>query len=290
MDICTELSLISGAVDALGLLNLGGCMEEITQQLDDWEGGNIQNLTHLNDKIKAVLARQTNALPPPGLELPVLTLPHNTIVDSNGVQRGVFDGVMSAISNLKAENSRIKTRLDAMQANLAAGGGVVFGCHTFTSEQHVMDVVMAECPQGDAFSLFIDPMSIFCHDGMYLPYAGWQKEMKEMERWGFMSKTACKVVASFDANNSWWYTEGKGGTPGLKLATFASAEKWSRAGGMIGRRDEIEASVQSASNPICGGIEHKLPIGGKLAQVATRMLERMNLWIHAVHKHLDEEL
>ncbi len=105
------------------------------------------------------------------------------IVDSNGVQHRVFDGVMSAISNLKAENSRIKTRLDAMQADLAAGGGVVFGRHTFTLEQHVMDVVMAECPQGNAFSLFVNPMSIFCHNKMYLSYKGWQKETKEMERW-----------------------------------------------------------------------------------------------------------
>jgi hypothetical protein len=135
------------------------------------------------------------------------------IVDSNGVQRGVFDRVMSTISDLKAENSRIKTRLGTMQANLAAGGGVVFGRHTFTSEQHVMDVVMAECPQGDAFSLFADPMSIFCHNRMYLPYAGWEKETKEMERLGFMLKTDRKVVALFDVNNSWWYAEGKGGKP-----------------------------------------------------------------------------
>jgi hypothetical protein len=227
---------------------------------------------------------------PPGLELPVLTLPHNAHHGQQWCPVQVFVGVMSAISNLKAENSRIKTRLDAMQADLAAGGGMVFGCHTFTLEQHVMDVVMVECPQGDAFSLFVDPMSIFCHDKMYSPYAGCQKETKEMERSGFMSKTDHKVVASFDANNSWWYTEGKGGTPVLKLAAFASAEKWSGAGGMIGRRDEIEASVQSASDPIRGSIEHKLPIGGKLAQVATRMLEQTNLWIHAVHKHLDEEL
>ncbi len=107
---------------------------------------------------------------------------------------------------------------------------------------------------------------------------------------GLHVKTDRRVVALFDANNSWWYTEGKGGTPSLKLAAFASAKKRSGAGGMIGHRDKIEASMQSASNPIRGGIEHKLPIGGKLAQVATCMLERMNLWIYMVHKHLDEEL
>ncbi len=31
LDICTELSLISGVINALGLLNLGGHLEEITQ-------------------------------------------------------------------------------------------------------------------------------------------------------------------------------------------------------------------------------------------------------------------
>ncbi len=41
LDNSTKLSLISGAVDALGLLNLGGHLEEITQRLNDWEGDNI---------------------------------------------------------------------------------------------------------------------------------------------------------------------------------------------------------------------------------------------------------
>ena len=55
-----------------------------------------------------------------------------------------------------------------------------------------------------------------------------------MESSGFMSKTDRKVVTSFDVNNSYWYTEGKGTTAGLKLAAFSSAEKWTGAGGLIG--------------------------------------------------------
>ncbi len=82
---------------------------------------------------------------------------------------------------------------------------------------------------------------------------------------GFMSKTDCKVVTLFNVYNSFWYKEGKGCTPRLKLATFALAEKWTGAGGMIGCKHEIEASLQAASDPIFGGFEHKLPTGGKLA-------------------------
>ena len=39
---------------------------------------------------------------------------------------------MSKISALRAENASVKLRLDALQADLAAGGGVVFRRHTFT--------------------------------------------------------------------------------------------------------------------------------------------------------------
>ncbi len=149
-----------------------------------------------------------------------------------------------------------------------------------------MDTVMVECLQGDTFLLFIYLLSIFCHNGMYQPHSGWQKETKVMENLGFMSKTDQKFMTLSDVNNSFWYMEGKSSTAGLKIAAFASAEKWTGAGGMIRCKHKIENSLQTASNPIHGGIEHKLPAGGKLAQVAMWMLERTNLWIHAVHRHL----
>ena len=289
--MCTELSTLGATLDSIELLNLESRIDEITQRLDEAEDDNMRNLTHLSNKIKEASVAQASAIassssershPPIGFDTP--------IIDSNGGQLGCIGAMLSEISTLRAENASVKSRLDALQADLAAGGGVVFGRHTFTSEQHVMETVMAECPQGDAFSLFVDPLSIFCHDGMYQPHSGWQKETKAMESSGFMSKTDRKVVTSFDVNNSYWYTEGKGTTAGLKLAAFSSAEKWTGAGGMIGRKHEIENSLQAASDPIRGGIEHKLPAGGNLAQVAPRMVERTNLWIHAVHRHLDEEL
>ncbi len=49
----------------------------------------------------------------------------------------------------------------------------MLGHHTFSSEVQVLQIAMKECPQGHAFALFVDPVSIYCHDSMYAPVVGW---------------------------------------------------------------------------------------------------------------------
>ena len=45
----------------------------------------------------------------------------------------------------------------------------------FSSEAQVKEVVMRECPTGDAFEVFLDVMSLFCCDPSYSPATGWEK-------------------------------------------------------------------------------------------------------------------
>ncbi len=90
----------------------------------------------------------------------------------------------------------------------------------------MLQVALLECPQGNAFGLFVDPISIFCHDALYSPCRSWQKDMKAMEESGFMSITDQKVVASYNLNNSWWFSEGKPSMAGKVISAFATAEKW----------------------------------------------------------------
>jgi hypothetical protein len=85
---------------------------------------------------------------------------------------------------------------------MTAQGGVVFGHHTFTSELQIMKIFMLECPQGDAFTSFVDPVSIFCHDAMYSPGVNWQKDTKAMEESGIMLTTNQQVIASYNLNSS----------------------------------------------------------------------------------------
>jgi hypothetical protein len=111
-----------------------------------------------------------------------------------------------------------------------------------------------------------------------------------MEESGFMSTTDRKVVALYNLNNSFWFSEGKLIVAEKVISTFATAEKWQGAGGMIGRREEIENSYDTAGDCVRQAIGEKLPGGGKLAQLATRMLEHTQSWFQKVHTHLDSEL
>jgi hypothetical protein len=153
-----------------------------------------------------------------------------------------------------------------------------------------MQVAMLECPQGDVFALFVDPVSLFCHDTIYSPGPNWQKDTKAMEELGIMSITDQKAVASYNLNNSFWFTEGKQVVVGKVISAFATADKWLGFGGMNGRRVKIEHSVERARDCVRTGVEDRLPVGGKLAQLATRMLEHTQAWIQTGHKHLDSEL
>ena len=123
-------------------------------------------------------------------------------------------------------------------------------------------MAMGECPQGDAFGVFVDPVFIFCHDAMYSPCGNWQKDTKAMEESGFMSTTDQKVVASYNLNNSFWFSEGKPIVAGKVISAFATAEKWQGVGGMIGHCEEIENFYDTDGDCVYQAIGDKLPGGG----------------------------
>jgi hypothetical protein len=146
---------------------------------------------------------------------------------------------------------KMREELNAIKADVTAQGGVMLGHHTFSSEIQVMQIAMKECPQGDAFALFVDPVSIYCHDSMYSPVVGWEKTTKAMEESGVMSVTDHKVVASYNCNHAFWFTDGKPVVAGKVIGAFASAEKCTGTGGMDGRRVEIETSSRQLGT-VCG--------------------------------------
>ena len=90
-----------------------------------------------------------------------------------------------------------------------------------------------------------------------------------MEESGVMSFMDCRVVASYNMVQSWWFTEGKLPIAVKVIAAFATANKWSGAGGMEDRRHEIKTLAETAGDCICMGIKDKLPQGGKLVQLAS---------------------
>ncbi len=198
---------------------------------------------------------------------------------------------MKENEDLRRENSLLMQRVDGLAADITAQGGVVLGKHTFTSELQLLQVCLKEYPKGDVFAAFVDPMVmvIFCFDPSYVPLSGWEALTKAMEKSGNYPVMDRKVVASYNAHHSHWFSEGKMVVAGKTLPAFASKEKWQGTGGMDGRRVEIELSLDASADGVRTAIEDKLPAGSQLGKLALRMLEHTLAWFSIVFKHLDAE-
>jgi hypothetical protein len=101
------------------------------------------------------------------------------------------------------------------------------------------------------------------------------------------SPTARKVVSSYYQTYCAWYTEGKPVVAGKVLAAFKEAEKWNGGSSMDSRCHKIETSAAMAAKIAKTWVRDKLPLGGKLAPLALKMINWSVKWIHTVHKHLD---
>jgi hypothetical protein len=84
---------------------------------------------------------------------------------------------------------------------------------------------MKECPKGDAFAAFVDPMVVFCFDPSYVPLTGWETLTKAMEKSGSNPITDRKVVGSYNTHHFHWLSEGKMAVARKPLPAFASKEK-----------------------------------------------------------------
>jgi hypothetical protein len=149
--------------------------------------------------------------------------------------------------DLRRSNDQLKDRIESLTADVTAQGGVVLGRFMFTSKLQLLALCMKECPNGDAFSAFINLIVIFCHDASYVPLTDWETITKAMEKSGNYPVTDRKVVASYNTQHSFWFSEGKTVVAGKALQAFASKEKWQGTGGMDGRRDEIDLHHMSGT-------------------------------------------
>ena len=266
---------------------LSGEVEELARNLAGVDADLAKTCTLLNNKIQA-LERKQVSLSSAAQASPGLTM-STPIFDDNGIHVSTLGRVMQENVDLKCANDQLKDRIEMLAADVTAQGGVILGRFTFTSELHLLALCMKECPNGEAFSAFVDPMVVFCHDAAYTPLTGWEALTKAMEKSGNFPLTDRKVVASYNAHHSWWFSEGKTVVAGKTLQAFASKEKWQGTGGMDGRRDEIELSLVTSADSIRTAIEYKLPAGSQLGQLALRMLEHTLNWFTTVFKHLDSE-
>jgi len=228
--------------------NLSDEVKELSRNLAGVDADFAKTCTLLNNKIQA-LGRKQVSLSNAAQKSPGLTM-STPIFDNNGVHVSMLGRVMQENIDLKHTNDQLKDRIDMLAADVTAQGGVVLERFTFTSELQLLALCLKECPNGEAFSAFMDPMVVFCHDAAYTPLTGLETLTKAMEKSGTFPLTGRKVVASYNAHHSWWFVEGKTVVAGKTLQAFASKEKWQGAGSMDGRRNEIELSLGTAADSI----------------------------------------
>ncbi len=212
------------------------------------------------------------------------------ILDSFGVPVASMAKLWRVVSELKASNLALTTRVSELTAEVLAQGGVVLGDMIFTSEAQILQLVTMECPSGDAFEVFTDVMSLPCFDSSYEPVIGSEKTTKFMAADGQYSATARKVVVSYNQQHSFFYTKGKPAIAGTRITAFKTAETWHRDGGLDSCCHEIERSLETAALVARTTVNEKLPGREKLREVDVSMINRTLAWFNTVHCHLDAEL
>jgi hypothetical protein len=198
-------------------------------------------------------------------------------------------GILEENLSLKQSNAHLMCQIEKLSVDLTAQGGVVLRRYSFTSELQLMEVCMKECPRGDAFAALVDPMTIFCFNPSYTPILGWETLTKAMEKSGSYPVMERKVVASYDADHSHWFSEGKTVIAGKTLQVFATKAKWQGTGGMDGRCVEKELSCNTTAAGVQTAVEDKLPEGSLLGQLVLKLLDHTLSWFSTVFKHLDVE-
>jgi hypothetical protein len=73
------------------------------------------------------------------------------------------------------------------------------------------------------------------------------------------------------------------------MVAFKDTDKWNGLSSMDCRHYKIETSAATSAEIANMWVTDKLPLDGKLAPLALKMIDRMVEWIHKVHKHLDLE-
>jgi len=270
------------------VLGLEKAMDELTTTLAEVDEDLVRNCTLLDKNKTQVLEKKQHAIGNTSPSPSSLNM-STPIFDDNGIQVSTLGRLLQDNIDLSCSNKLLKGRIERLSADVIAQGGVTLGSHKFTSKMQLLKLCMKEYPNGDAFSAFVDPMVVFCHDAAYSPLPGWEGITKAMEKSGNFHVTDRKVVASFNAPHCFWFSEGKTVVAGKPLQAFASKEKWQGTRGMDGCRHEIELSLETAADGVRTSIEDKFPHGSRLRQLALCMLEHTINWFSTVFKHLDSE-
>jgi hypothetical protein len=155
------------------------------------------------------------------------------IVDYEGAQVSTLGQLLKGLEQATNENAHLRVQLESLSADIASQGETVLDGLSFTSKAQVREAVLRECPKGDAFEVFLDVMSLFCCDPIYVLVPGWEKKTRAMEE--VYSSMARKVVSSYYEPHCAWYMDGVKVISEKLLAAFKDTDRWNGVSGMDGR-------------------------------------------------------
>jgi hypothetical protein len=170
--------LAEGVVEASGKLEE---MENVITKLDTRVGDVTDLIGEINEDHRVAatyamskaneMSRRIGLLevsagaPPHVSNMHFRSIAHDAVIlDSFGNPVASMAELWRLVSELKASNMALTTRISELTAEVSAQGGGVLGSMTFTSEAQIMQLVMMECPSGDAFKIFTNVMSLPCFD------------------------------------------------------------------------------------------------------------------------------
>jgi hypothetical protein len=247
---CHNITLVETIAKAMATAHSSADLSPGLQELSEGIAAVNSNLaktcTLLNDKIKALEQKQVMlSRASPSLSALSMSTPIN---NAHGDFVTTLGDMLNKNDELRRENSLLTQRVEGLAADITAQKGVVLGKHAFTSELQLLQVCMKECLKGNAFAAFVDPMVIFCFDPAYVPLGEWETLTKAMEKSGNYPVMDRKVVASYNAHHSHWFSKGKMVVSSKTLPAFSSKEKWQGTGGMDGRRVEIKLLLDTLAD------------------------------------------
>jgi hypothetical protein len=94
------------------------------------------------------------------------------IVDNAGVKVGMLGKLLHDVKELTSKNACLRERIKNLSVDIAAQGGMVLDGLTLLSEPQALEAVLVECPDRDAFEVFLDVMLLFCCNPAYEPTPG----------------------------------------------------------------------------------------------------------------------
>lgn len=202
------------------------------------------------------------------------------------------DDLLSAYLAQAEALSECQKKMKEMEMSIASKG-VKVGDFGFESESELVDLIIKEKVNADAFGTAVDAVSIFCHfkDG----HATTQEntaEMKNMRAAGISDAVCLRYVASFRQVHPSYFLNASN-TPvseGQRFPMLENKTVWEGHAPIRGRREKFIKAVQEAYKTGTKYIDQSITTNGVIRKLCHHMMKTTADWLTELVAHVSAEL